>query len=441
MVEDHPTSEDFERFLQHSPRPSHRERNAQIVRHLLHDCEICCQTLRELQTGSTFLERLLERPVPRTKGGDTVPSKSYNYEWAFARTERVVAASLVHGGPARGLLDPLTELSRLPEGEQIRRVSQGGRFSDPDFIETLLERSHAARYQSPRKMLFLSRLAQLAAEACTAETAGSPARLADLQAQAWGSYGNALRVCGNLPEAEEALVTASKRFKQGSKEPRIRALLLVLKSSLRVFQRRLKEAIQLAEEAERIFQELGETQVLASTMVQRAIPLLYSGETEHAASLLQQAISLLDPEDDPQLLLAAHHNLARCYIDLDRPDEALATFVEAKPLYQRVKDPLILLRATWQEGLLLCEIGHLRSAEAALLRARKGFIEQGLAYEAAVVGLDLADTYSKLGRTEDLRRILEEGMPIFRSLRVERETLASLLRLRQAAGLEGDPQS
>jgi len=185
--------------------------------------------------------------------------------------------------------------------------------------------------------------------------------------------------------------------------------------------------------------ESGERHLLAIILVQKAIALLYSGEAEAAADLLQRAIPLIDREEDPYLSLAAHHNLARCYIDLDQPDEALALFVEAKPLYQECKDPLILLRATWQEGQLLREIGHLRSARAALLHARQGFTEQGLAFETALVSLDLADVYDKLGMTDDLRRTIAEAMPIFRSMRLDREVLASLLRLRQTAGL-GSPE-
>lgn len=171
-------------------------------------------------------------------------------------------------------------------------------------------------------------------------------------------------------------------------------------------------------------------------MVQKANYMFYAGETGAAVDILHAAIPLIDREEEPYIFLAAYHNLARYYIDLARPDEALALFVEAKPLYQQCKDPLILLRATWQEGQLLREIGHLESAESALLRACGGFIEQGLAYEAALVSLDLADVYVKWGRMEDVRRTIQQVMPIFRSLRVSREFLASLWRLRQIAGLE-----
>lgn len=435
-MEDHPTTEDFERFLQASPRPSSADNNAKVVRHLLKGCLACQETLDELRGGRALISRLLEAPLPQAGISDAGSSRSYNYDWAFARTERAVAASLAHGGPARGLPERLAELSRLPEGEQIRRVSLGGRFADPDLVEILIERSHAARYQSPKKMLHLSRLAQLAVGACTAEAAGGLVQLADLQTQAYQAYGNAQRVCGNLPEAEEAFAAAFQRYEAGSSSPSMLASLYSSLGTLRMFQRRLEESIQLAEEAGQIYHQLGQTHDLASTMVQKASYMLYAGEAEPAVDTLRAAIPLIEREEEPYILLAAYHNLARCYIDLAQPDEALALFVESRPLYQQCKDPLILLRATWQEGQLLREIGHLESAESALLRARQGFIEQGLAYETAMVSLDLADVYAKGGKAEDLRRTIELAMPIFRSLRVGREVLASLLHLRRAAGLE-----
>lgn len=246
----------------------------------------------------------------------------------------------------------------------------------------------------------------------------------------------ALRVNGRLPESDLALATASTFYNAGSGEPRLQALLLSHTSVLRCYQRQFDLAIYLAKEAECIYRSLGDNLLIAQAILHQASPLIYTGDAGKAAQLCREAIALLDEGQDPQLFLTAHHNLVRCYIDLGSPEEALATHFGARELYQKHGDPLVLLRATWQEGQLLREIGHLNNAEAALLRARKGFLEQGLGFEVALVSLDLADLYLKTGNLARVRQTVAEAVPLFRSLRVGREMMAALLQFQQAAEQE-----
>jgi tetratricopeptide (TPR) repeat protein len=438
-VKGHPTSEDFKGFLQQPPGPSTAERNALIVRHLLVRCPVCLQTLRNMKQTKSALARLLEIPLPedkaRKEAGRTI---RYNYDWAFARAERALTSLLTRGRAPERLPRILAELSALPESEQIRLVGKGGRFADPSLVQLLLDRSHAVRYESPRKMLHLAQLARLAAESCSSEATGGEEQLWDLRAQTWGQFANALRVSGRLSEAEAAFSEARRFYEEGSGDPSLRALLLSQIASLHGFQRRFQSAIELADEAGSLYRELRKRHSQAGTLVKKASFYLYAGETERAIDILHEALPLIDREEDPRLFLAAHHNLARCYIDLDRPEEALAMYYHARDLYRTTGDPLILHRAIWQEGQLLREVGHLQSAEAALLRARQGFIEAGLGYEAAMVSLDLAEVYVKMNHTGMLRRTIAEAVPILRALRVERDTLAALLRLQQISEQQGE---
>jgi hypothetical protein len=56
------------------------------------------------------------------------------------------------------------------------------------------------------------------------------------------------------------------------------------------------------------------------------------------------------------------------------------------------------------------------------------------------VSLDLAEVYKKAGLSDKLRRTVAEALPVFKALRVSRETLAALLRLQDAAGPEEPAQ-
>lgn len=406
----HTRVEDFEGFLRAPNAPGNAARNTRLVRHLLAGCNPCRENLHAAITNRTG---------------------SYDYREAFAGAQRALTAFLATDQDSAVSPEALmAALAALPAEEQLQAIGER-RYAHPAFIRHLIDVSHGLRYQDPARMLHLSELARLAAESCNAETAGSEERLSDLRAQACRQYGNALRILGRLPESEEAFAKAQQFLDAGTKDPLLRARLRTQTASLRYFQRRFTEAVGLAEEAEQIYAELGESHSLASTMVQKAIASLYAGEAEDAVRILNQAIPLIDADGDPHLLLAACHNLVRCYIDLGRPEQALSIYFETRDLYKKFADPLIRLRVAWQEGQLLRDMGHLRASEGVLLEARQGFVDRNLLYEAALISLDLAAVYVKLQAEEELQQTVSETIPIFLSLGVDREALASLLQLRQ----------
>jgi tetratricopeptide (TPR) repeat protein len=414
---EHLTPDDLESLLHDGFRSRHDEKSTRLARHVLAECPVC--------------RRLLH------SAGAARDARRYDYAAAFAAAEEALANFLAEGRPP--LAPPeelLAELAALREAEQLQRVASDRHFAHPLLVHKFLEESHATRYGCPARMLHLALLARLAAEGCTAAEAGSGPRLADLLAQSWRQYGNALRVAGRLREAREAMANAHHFREQGTGDPKLHACLLEQTTSLRIFERRFEEAVDLAEEAGRIYRELDDRSSLARTMVHRAIALIYAIDVETAVRLLNRALPWIDAGHDPHLLLAACHNLVRCYIDLGQPEQALSIYRDLRDLYRDLHDPLIVLRADWQQGQLLRDLGHLRAAETALLQARQGFAERDLFYEAAVISLDLAGIYVRLGAAPELERTVTETVPIFRALGVDREALAALIRLRSLAGHE-----
>jgi tetratricopeptide (TPR) repeat protein len=435
MAKDHPSTAEFQAFLRLAARPADAAANARIARHLLAGCFACHQQLEGMGWNSARLDRLLRlRGNALAEQDESASAAGYDYTPAFTAAERTLNAFFAKDRPPAAPVETLwAELSSLSSEEQIRRVETDKRFASPELIRQMIDGSQAVRFDDPDKILHLAHLACLAAESCSIEETGSLERLADLRSQGWRQYGNALRVRGKHREAEAAFTRAQRYCEEGTGDPPVRAKLFAQMVSLRIFQRRFDDAIRLAEDAGRIYKEIGQSNAFASTLVQKAVATLYAGDPETAVRTLNRAIPLINPAGDPHLLLAACHNLVRCYIDLERPEQALSLYFEARELYQEFQDSLILLRAGWQEGQLLRDLGHLRAAEAALIHAREGFVKQELLGETALVSLDLAAVYVTLGDAEKLNQIVTTTVPICQALGVNREALASLLQLQQLA--------
>lgn len=441
MFEAHPSSKDLSDFLNAASRQpaADSSREAWVIRHLLGDCSMCRERLQAAGWSGSRLTRLFQPAVESSELDESVTpqANAYDYSRSFAAAERAVSAFLAPEQsadevPVEALLGGLAELTR---SQQVERVRSESLYATPPLVRALIERSHSVRFRDAQEMLHLAQLAKIAVERCPASLAGSEMKLADLQARVWGQLGNALRISSRPLEAEEAFRASQTCRDQGTGDPVLRAWLLERTSTLAVFQNRFDESIEMCEEAGQIYQELGDNNQLAFTLVQKAIALIYSGATESAIRTLLRAIPLIDHED-PHLLLSALHNLVQCYIDLDQPDHALTLYAEIRELYQDFDDPLITLKMTWQEGKLLRDLGHLRAAETALLHVRKGYMDRNIPYEVAVVSLDLAAVYVKLGLTNEVKKTVLTAVPIFHALRVKLDTLAALLQLQRVADQE-----
>lgn len=437
MLNDHPSAGELESFVRGAPGSRSATRNLRILRHLLADCGQCRALLDTLGWFGSRLERLIstsiDTPAESNKDSGHL-SVTLSYDSAFAKAERAVDALLAEvPEPKAPIHLLLAELDHLGL-EKALTLENPSRYAHPDLVLRLVDRSNSLRFSDPQSMLQDAQASLAIASRCTPDLCGSSERLADTLALAWSQLGTALRIGSQLREAEEAGEKALAFMKQGTGDPILRMGIFRQISAIHQFHRRFEQSIELLRAAGAIAREIGDSHALATALVQEAVSTTYAGDAEGAVRLINLAIPLIDQEIDPYLLLFACHNLVRCYIDLDRPEQALALLSEFRDLYHEIKDKNVSLKVAWQEGQLLRDLGHPQAAETTFLRVREGFAESGMMYEVAVVSLDLASVYIRQGRVEDVQRTLETTIPVFRSLGVERETLAALLQLQQVGG-------
>jgi tetratricopeptide (TPR) repeat protein len=327
------------------------------------------------------------------------------------------------------------ELEAAPADRRREMVWGSPRHQNWGLFEVLLERARHAVFDDPEHARSLLELALEVAARLDSGRYGAGAVEA-AKARAWGYLGNALRILGDFREAERAFQAAEDHLSQSWLDPLDEALLLELQSSLRRGQRRFAEAADLLEQAIALYHEVNEPHLQGRATINQGLVLLYAGEVEGAMASLRSGLFLIEPSQEPRLVLVAQQNLIHCLNDLGRAAEAKALIDEVRPLWGQVGRRLDLVRLRWLEGKVAANLGHWREAETALLEARAAFLQDRMAYDVALVSLDLAAVYLRQGRPAEVGRLTDEMLVTFRALGIRREAIAVVLLLQEAVQAE-----
>jgi hypothetical protein len=246
--------------------------------------------------------------------------------------------------------------------------------------------------------------------------------------RALAELGNARRIAGDAEAAERALGAAFTLYRTGGTDPLQGAELRSLLASLRAFQRRFREARSLVRAATRIYGKLEDRPAVARQLVQLAHVHALEGRPHRGIAVLTEVFERLIDEADPALRLYAVENLVLLWLEAGEPAEAAELVRAARPVFDLARAPigdLDRLRFDWLAARVDLELGRPSAAAVLLARVRRGFLAEGLPYEVALVGLDLAAVLAQLRRSDEQRALAAETVELLTRLGVEREALAA----------------
>lgn len=299
------------------------------------------------------------------------------------------------------------------------------------LCDELLRRSFEARYRDPGRMLELAQMALSVSERASFEFYGS-AFLNDLQARVYAELANALRVNERFDEAERALARAGRLLFGGTGDVLLVARVTDVEASLRSSQRRLDESLDLLDQTHRLYLEAGDRHLAGRALVSRAINLHYRGDARTAAGLLREALALLDPGRDAQLVSSARLSILYALADSGEAREASRLLLEGGLRQAFAEEPLNLLKLRWIEGKILAGLGKLGRAERVFAEVRGEMTRRGQHYDAALVGLDLAAVWLRRGKAAEVRELAGEMLEIFRFLEIHSQAELALAILDRA---------
>jgi tetratricopeptide (TPR) repeat protein len=210
------------------------------------------------------------------------------------------------------------------------------------------------------------------------------------------------------------------------------ARLLDVEASLRTDQRRFDEADRLLNLVHSLYRTVGETHLAGRARISHGVSLYYDGRYAEAVAMLREAVGLLDPARDPQLLtIARQHFLFSLAANGD--------FAEAAELYLRsglreafAGEPLNRLKVRWLEARIHAGLGKPRRAESAFAEVHSGFLIAGVDYEGALAGLEYAGILFEQGRFDEVEALAAEALETFELLDIGAEAVKAVRALHNA---------
>jgi|SRR5215213_9457292 len=417
----HLTGNDVDRFLAGEPAACRR-----AVRHLLAGCLQCQAKL----WGPAGLDITLEE--------DSNP-ELFQPAVSDEIVERAIAASLREvprwEEEKHQLSQLLYEARSCPEG--ILGLQQEG---NPDvsgwpLVEGLLVESQEARFRAPERMRILAFAAMVAAQNLDRRQYSS-GQISDLCARAWAELANAYRLTHEFEASEDALTRAKTYLEQGTGDPLILAHLLDLEASLRSSQRRLPEAIELLDQVYRLYLQIGDSHLAGRTLISKGVNTAYDDRPYDAAQLFKDALTLLDFDRDPQLVAMGQFSLIHSLANCGKFRQAKHALLKSGLREPFAQEPLNLVKLRWLEGKIHAGLGKLWRAEQVLREVRDRFRRDGQDYDAALVGLDLAQLWLQQGNHAAVRELAKELLQIFSALGIQREGIKAGHYLREASRQE-----
>lgn len=236
---------------------------------------------------------------------------------------------------------------------------------------------------------------------------------------------NGLRVCNDLPAMGTTINQARKLWDEGeASDPGLLnpAVVPWIEAAVRKDQRELKEALKRIDEA----LTLDSGELRGRILLTKSTILDAFGDSEGSIEVLFEASMLIDRKREPWLAFGLEFNLLWELCRLGKAERAAARLDEIRQLAERLGGPLELARAVWLHGLVMAGLGRSAEAEAAFTQVRRNFDVNNLAYDYALVSLDLSLVLLKRRQFGHVRVVAEEVLGIFKRLQVEREAVMAL---------------
>jgi len=302
------------------------------------------------------------------------------------------------------------ELKALSPEEQIDRIRSVAAMKTPALFEVVLAEARAVAPGDP----FLGEQAAHVAHVLAGllPSLRYPEKLkSDLQAEAMITVANCRRLAADWKSSRGALSAARNLLNRGSGDPARQASFLSIGASLATDTGNFETALGMLGRAVELYRSSRDLAGLSTVVVKEASTLLAAYRHEEAIERATEALAMLPP-GEARLEMLARSIITECLIYLERPSEALRSFIATRPIYEQFGGRRIELSVVYLEALLLNCLGCVRESEKAFREVIDGYLEEELYKEAFIKLLTFFEILFKRGALRKAKQVYKQAADV-----------------------------
>lgn len=299
------------------------------------------------------------------------------------------------------------ELKALSREEQMERIRSVAMLRTRTLFEVMLAEARTAAPGDP----FVGEETALVAHELAGSLSSSryPAKVrSDLQAEAMIVIANCRRLAADWKGSQAALSAASNLLDRGTGDPARQARFLSICASLATDTGRFETALGLLGRAAELYRSAHDPAGLSNVVLKEAGTLLAANRHEEAVARAREALAMLSP-GDARVEMLARSIVTEGLLFLNRPSEALRSFVATRPIYEQLWSRRTELKVTYLEAILLGALGCARESEKAFRDVIDGYVEEELYKDAFLSLLTFFETLVKRGALRKAKQVYKQS--------------------------------
>ena len=353
---------------------------------------------------------------------------------AFSALSAAAARKRREDSEADALLTPL--LDRFLSGSSgafvWADIASKPEYHTGGVVRKLADAADQAQYSAPQRALILAETAS-AIVGMLSTTTYTTTDIAALRGLSWKQRANANRHLGRFSAALEALDRAERAYRELPRPELDLASLTFIRATVCFYQGMYELAERHADESTAVFAQLGQTEFyLRSRHLQGCIA--FEQRNIGQAQLIFDAIYAYG-ETSANLTWVARESQVLGYCFLERHDLARASqyFHQGMVAFRDLDILSEEIRCRWGLALVVKHEGRYRTAIPRLRDIQEQFEKLGAVSDAALVTLDIMDTFLSLEQPREVRRSAGNIVKLFKDAGMVTGALTAADYLKQAA--------